>query len=121
MNGLGIQESFGSKIGEAKQRGRLGFQGIENLNVELLSWRVLNEHTLLVARIFWNNYFNKSQILQAKLGSSPQYYGDACRDPIKNIWAQVDFKLTNVVFFNQKNVKLIFMDKFGCKYFIGAL
>ena len=64
------------KMCKPKAQGGLGFRNLQAFNLAMLSkqaWRILMNPCSLIARIYKAKYFPYSDILGAKLGSSPSY------------------------------------------------
>ncbi|XP_058757744.1 uncharacterized protein LOC131630999 [Vicia villosa] len=60
----------------AKCNGGMGFRGIEEFNKSLLGkqyWRLLNDETSLLARVFEGRYYPRGTVSEEKVGFSPSY------------------------------------------------
>lgn len=60
----------------SKDNGGMEFWDIKIFNMALLAkqrWRLLQESNPLVAKIYQENYFKNSQILEVRLGHSPSH------------------------------------------------
>lgn len=63
-------------MGVSKARGGLGFKDSHVINVALLAkqcWRVLQDPSSLVSKVFKHKYYPKHEFLQAKMGYCPSY------------------------------------------------
>ncbi|XP_035543551.1 uncharacterized mitochondrial protein AtMg00310-like [Juglans regia] len=64
------------QLSGSKEIGGLGFRDLRCFNLALLSkqgWRILQNPTSLVAQILKQKYFNKGDLLEAKLGTRPSF------------------------------------------------
>ncbi|XP_042962496.1 uncharacterized protein LOC122296768 [Carya illinoinensis] len=69
-----IQWVSWNQLSNSKDHGGLGFRDFRSFNISLLSkqgWRIQQNPSSLVARIFKQKYFGQSDLLEAKLGSRP--------------------------------------------------
>ncbi|XP_035551759.1 uncharacterized protein LOC118349911 [Juglans regia] len=64
------------ELSGSKEMGGLGFRDLRCFNLALLSkqgWRILQNPTSLVAQVLKQKYFNKGDLLEAKLGTRPSF------------------------------------------------
>lgn len=71
-----IQELTWKKLGLSKKEGGLGIRDLESFNLVMLSkqgWRLLQHSSSMISNLIKQNFYPKTNFLEAKLGLRPSY------------------------------------------------
>ncbi|XP_042950231.1 uncharacterized protein LOC122282336 [Carya illinoinensis] len=82
----GIHWKSWEKLGQVKTKGGLGFRSLASFNKALLSkqlWRLIQDPSSLVARVFKHKYYNSCNVLDSKVETSPSHIW-------RSIWSAMD-------------------------------
>ena len=82
----------------SKTNGGLGFRNLQAFNQAMLAkqaWRILSNPSSLVARVLKARYFPTSDLLNAKLGSSPSYSWRSIHSSLEIIRCGIRWRVGN--------------------------